>query len=131
MPLGTEVSLGPGNIVLHGDRAPPKKGHSSPHFLAHVYSGQTVQWIKMPLGKVVDLGPGHTLLHGDPSPPERVLRLAKWPGFPGARVFQNPGFNPYVNVIAKYYMTERSSAVLLTHTVKPDANDVIFKARFM
>ena len=21
--------------------------------------------------------------------------MAKWPGFPGARVFQNPGFNPY------------------------------------
>ena len=26
----------------------------------------------------------------------RVSGLAKWPGFPGARVFQNPGFNPYV-----------------------------------
>jgi len=26
MPLGTEVGLGPGDIVLDGDPAPPKKG---------------------------------------------------------------------------------------------------------
>ena len=33
MPLGTEVCLGPGHIVLDGDPAPPNgKGHSSPHF---------------------------------------------------------------------------------------------------
>ena len=31
MPLGTEVGLGPGDIVLDGDPTPPKKkGHSSP-----------------------------------------------------------------------------------------------------
>jgi len=30
MPLGTEVGLGPGHIVLDGDRAPDGKGHSSP-----------------------------------------------------------------------------------------------------
>ena len=43
MPLGTKVGLGPGYIVLNGDRAPlpPKNGHS-PQFSAHVYSGQTV-----------------------------------------------------------------------------------------
>jgi len=37
MPLGTEVGLGPGDIVLDGDPAPPlaKMGHS-PQFLAHV-----------------------------------------------------------------------------------------------
>ena len=29
MPLGTEVGLGPGHIVLDGDRAPTQKGHSS------------------------------------------------------------------------------------------------------
>jgi len=38
MPLGREVGLGPGDIVS----APPKKGHSPPHFSAHVYCGQTV-----------------------------------------------------------------------------------------
>jgi len=30
MPLGTEVSLGSGHIVLDGNPAPPCKGHSSP-----------------------------------------------------------------------------------------------------
>ena len=40
MPLGMEVGLGPGHIVLHRDPAHPK-GHS-PQFLAHVYCGQTV-----------------------------------------------------------------------------------------
>jgi len=33
MPLGMEVDLGPGHIVLDGDPAPPVKGHSSPLFL--------------------------------------------------------------------------------------------------
>jgi len=43
IPLGTEVGLGPGHIVLDGDTAdPPKRGHSSPQFSAHVYCGQTV-----------------------------------------------------------------------------------------
>jgi len=29
-PLSTEVDLGPGHIVLDGDPAPSRKGHSSP-----------------------------------------------------------------------------------------------------
>ena len=46
MPLGTEVCIGPGYIVLDGDPAfRPQKGHS-PHppfkFSAHVCCGQTV-----------------------------------------------------------------------------------------
>ena len=32
MPLGMEVGLGPGNIVLDGDPPPPKNGHSTPLF---------------------------------------------------------------------------------------------------
>jgi len=41
MPLGTEVGLDPGHIVL--DRDPAQKGHTHrPQFLAHVYCGQTV-----------------------------------------------------------------------------------------
>jgi len=34
MPLGTEVGLGPGDIVLDGDRASPTKGAQQPppHF---------------------------------------------------------------------------------------------------
>jgi len=43
MSLGTEVGLGPGDIVLNGDPAPPQKGTQQlPHFSAHVYCGQTV-----------------------------------------------------------------------------------------
>jgi len=34
--------------VLDGDPSPPQKGHSRPHFLAHVYCGQTAGWIRMP-----------------------------------------------------------------------------------
>jgi len=45
MPLGTEVGLGPGHIVLDGDPAPlSEKGTagSSPHLSAHVYCAKTV-----------------------------------------------------------------------------------------
>jgi len=71
MPLGTEVGLSPGDIVLYGDPAHPlKKGHSSlPQFLVHDYCGQTAGWIKMPLGTEVGLGPGDIVLYGDPAPP--------------------------------------------------------------
>jgi len=43
MALGTEVSLGPGYIVLDWDPTPlPKRGRSPPpQFLAHFYCGQT------------------------------------------------------------------------------------------
>ena len=52
MPLGMEVSLGPGDIVLDGDPAPlPKKGaEPSPKFSAHVHCGQTGGWIKITIG---------------------------------------------------------------------------------
>jgi len=40
MPLGTEVGLGPDDIVLDGDPAPPKV--HGPQFSAHVSCGQTV-----------------------------------------------------------------------------------------
>ena len=38
MPLGTEVHLGPGHIVLDVDPAPPRKRYNS-LFSAHVYYG--------------------------------------------------------------------------------------------
>ena len=41
MPLGMEVGLGPGEIVLDGDLTPPRKGAQQLHFSAHVYYGQT------------------------------------------------------------------------------------------
>jgi len=72
MPLGTEVGLGQGCIVLDGDPAPPK-GHSSSPLSAHVYCGQTAGWIKVPLGTEIGLGPGDIVLHRNPAPslPER------------------------------------------------------------
>jgi len=47
MPLGMEVGLGPGDIVLDGDPAavpPPsrKQAQHTPHFSGLVYCGQTV-----------------------------------------------------------------------------------------
>ena len=42
MPLGAEVGLGPGDIVLDGDTAAPERGTAAPLFSAHVYCGQTV-----------------------------------------------------------------------------------------
>ena len=44
IPLGKEISLGSGDIVLDGDPSPPRKGAEQPlpHFSAHVCRGQTV-----------------------------------------------------------------------------------------
>jgi len=41
MKLGNQVDLGTGHIVLYGDPAslPPRKGHCTSLFLAHVYCG--------------------------------------------------------------------------------------------
>jgi len=70
MPLGTTVDLGPYDIVLDGDPAPPspKGGRAPPQFSAHVYCGQTAGWIKVALGMEMGLGPGHIVLDGDTAP---------------------------------------------------------------
>jgi len=62
MPLGTEVGLGPDDIVLDGDTTEPP-----PQFSAHVYCGQTAECIKVALGMQVGLGPGHIVLDGKPA----------------------------------------------------------------
>ena len=54
--------------VRWGPTSPPQKGHSSPHFSAHVYCGHTAGWIRIPLGSEVGLSPGHFVLDGDPAP---------------------------------------------------------------
>jgi len=60
-------NLVPSDIVLDGvDPAPHKKGHSSPHFSAHVYCGQKAG---IPLGTEVGLVPGHIVLDGDSAHP--------------------------------------------------------------
>ena len=65
MPLGTEVGLGPNDIVLDRGPAPlPKGGGAEPHpqFLAHVSCGQTAGCIKVALGMEMGLDPGHIVL---------------------------------------------------------------------
>jgi len=57
IPLGTEVNLGLGNVVLYGGRSPPPKKGTARQCSAHVYCGQTAGWIQTPLGAEVDLGP--------------------------------------------------------------------------
>jgi len=73
MPLGTEIGLGPDDIVLDGDPAPPQKKEAEPplQFLAHICCGQTAGRIKMPLGMEAGLGPGNFGLDGDPAPPQK------------------------------------------------------------
>jgi len=74
MPLGTEVGLSLGEIVLDGDPAPaPLKGHSS-QFSVNVRCGQTAGWTKMPLDMEVGFGPGDFVLDGDPAPPEKTAQ---------------------------------------------------------
>jgi len=73
MPIGMEVGLGPDNIVLDGDPAPPpQKGGRAPRpqFSAHAYCGQTAKWIRMALGMEVKwaLGPSFPLQKGDRAP---------------------------------------------------------------
>jgi len=71
MPLGTEVGLVPGHIVLDVDPAPfPQKRHS-PQFSAHVCCGQMAGWIKMPLGTEISLGSGDIVLYCDQAFPQR------------------------------------------------------------
>ena len=65
IPLGTEVGLGPGDIVRWGPSS-TRKWAQSPNFRPMCINGQTAGWIKMPLGTKVCLGPCHILLDGDP-----------------------------------------------------------------
>ena len=70
MPLGTEVDLGPGDIVLDGDPAhPAQRGGAQHPLFSLTCCGQTAAWIKVPLGTGLGLGPGHIMLHEDPAPP--------------------------------------------------------------
>jgi len=64
MPLGTKVGIGPGDIVLDADPAPPiKRGRAAPTFRP-MYCGRMAGWIKMPLNTEVGLGSGHIVLDG-------------------------------------------------------------------
>jgi len=71
VPLGAEVGLSSGDIVIDWDPAPPPlKGHS-PQFMAHVCCGQTAEWTEMHLGMEVGLGLGDFVLDGVQLPPKK------------------------------------------------------------
>jgi len=56
MPLGTEVNVGPSDVVLDGVADSPKRG-TAPQFCVHVYCGQRAEWMKTPLRMKDGLGP--------------------------------------------------------------------------
>ena len=88
MPLGTQVGLSLGDIVLDGDPAAPlQTGTASPQFSANVRCGQTAGWTKMPLGMEVGLSPGDFVFDGDPAPPEKSAQAPPnfWPVSIGAK----------------------------------------------
>jgi len=69
MPLGMEVRLGPADLALDGDLAPPPQKGLSPQLSAYVNCGQTAGCIKLAFGTELGLGPGDIVLDGDPAPP--------------------------------------------------------------
>ena len=71
VPLGTELGLSLGDIVLDGEPAPPPLTGHSPQFSASVRYGQTTGWTKIPLGMEVRLGPGDFVFDGDPASPRK------------------------------------------------------------
>jgi len=78
MPLGTEVGLGRGDIVLDGDPAAPlHKGAQPPNFRPMSVVAKRLDGSRCHL---LDLGPGRIVLDGDPPSPK------------GAQ--QSPSFSP-------------------------------------
>ena len=90
-PLGRELGLGPGDIVLDGDPASPtEKGTAAPPQLFGLcFFGQTAGWIRIPLHNEVGLGPGEILFDG--------AQLQR----PGKGAQQHPTFRPMC-VMAKW-----------------------------
>jgi len=52
MPLGTEVGLGPGHIVLDGDSIPPGKGTQQPH---HTFRPVSIVAKRSPISATAEL----------------------------------------------------------------------------
>ena len=72
MPLGTEVGLGPYDIVLDGDPAPPspkREQTPSPIFPPCLLSVVAKRWMdQVTLDTEVGLGPGHIVLYRGTAP---------------------------------------------------------------
>jgi len=72
--LGTEVGVGPGHIVLHGDQAPPK-GAQPPNFRPVSVVTKRLDGSRCHLVRIC-LSPGDIALDGDPARPPPCLL---WP----------------------------------------------------
>ena len=72
------AGFGPGDFVFDGNPAPPEKSTAPIQFLAHVYRGQTVAWIKMPLVMEVSLGPGDVVLDWVAAPQLPSISCLLW-----------------------------------------------------
>jgi len=65
MPLGKDVGLGPGDIVLDGEPSLPPKGAQQPPIFGPCNVAK-----RLPLGREVDLGPGDNVFDWNPAPPK-------------------------------------------------------------
>jgi len=80
MPLGTEVGLGPGDIVLDGEPAPPRRDTAPrPSKFRPMSIGQTAGCISIPLGAEDGLGPDDIVLEGGPARPPIFGPYLLWP----------------------------------------------------
>jgi len=70
MPLGREVGLGPGHIVLDGDPAPPQKGAQPPIFWPMSIVAKRLDGSRYATWYEGGLCPGNIVLHADPAPPQ-------------------------------------------------------------
>jgi len=82
----------------------PRKGHSTPHFSAHVHCGEMAGWIKMPLNTEVDLGPGNIMLDGAQLTPPRKGHSSP-PLFDPCLLW--PNGSPSQLLLSSCYITEK------------------------
>ena len=95
IPLGTEVGLSLGDIVLDGiPVSPPLEGHS-PQFSANVYCGQMAGWTKMSLGMEVGLSPGDFVFDGTQFPRKESTAS------PPQQGAEPPPILAYISIVAK------------------------------
>jgi len=69
MHIGTQVGLGPGDIVIDGDTAPPPQRDTAPNFWPMSIYGQRAVCSRIPLGMEVGLSLGDIVFDRDRDPP--------------------------------------------------------------
>jgi len=99
MPIGTEVGLGPGHIVL--DENPAPQGYSSPPLFGPclLWPNGWMDQDTIPLGTEIGLGPSDIVLDGIPNSPQRK----------GAQ--QPPTFRP-MHIVAKRWLISATNDFL-------------------